>query len=280
MEEAALAAEELSSLLPLALERGELEVHYQPIVFLASGRVVGVEALVRWRHPERGLLPAAVFLPIAEQLGLVGELDRRTLAEACRTVAGLPPDDGAVRPLALFLHLDAVRLHDPTLPQEIAAALATAALAPPRLHLELQEEQLFADLEAALPRLRELKEVGIRLALDDFGTGSGAATALQELGVETVKIDRLFVSSLDRDGAEVALIQAVVRMATTLDLEVVAEGVEVEAQREALLDLGCGAGQGILFAAPMPGEELARFLAARAGGSATPSPPPGAEAPG
>jgi diguanylate cyclase (GGDEF)-like protein len=270
MEDAAVAAEELSSALPLALERGELEVHYQPIVLLASGCVVGVEALVRWRHPGRGLLPATVFVPFAKQIGLISEIDRRILVQACHTVARLPQVDGTVRPLALFLHLEAVQLHDPNLPQEIATTFVASGLTPDQLHLELPDDPLFTDLDAVLPHLRGLKEIGIHLALSDFGTGPAATTSLHKLGVDTVKINRLVVSSLDRDGAERALIQAVLNVATTLDLEVVAEGVEREAQREALLDLGCGAAQGMLFAPPMPADELVSYLATSSNGFGKP----------
>ncbi len=240
-----------------ARERGEFEVHYQPIVQVADGRVVGVEALLRWRHRQRGLLPAGVFVPTAEAMGMLAQLDLWLAREACREALSWPGGEHAP---AVFLNLAPERLRLPSLPVLLREILAETGLPPHRLTLEIVESARLEEIPEAAPRLAELKAVGVRLALDDFGSGYATLGLLQRFAVDMVKIDRIFVEGLTEEGGERTLVRAILRLAGALGLEVVAEGVEREEQKKALLALGCDLAQGYLLGAPMPATELAARL--------------------
>ena len=239
-----------------AVDRGEFEVHYQPIVDLAGERTVGVEALVRWRHPERGLLPPAAFLDLAESLGLMPRLGGWVLEQACRQAAAWQE---ATPGFELNVNLSASQLGRPELIGEVRDVLVSTGLPPHLLVLELTESVALTDLEESARVLGELKTLGVRIALDDFGTGFSSLSHLGTLPVDVVKIDRSFVQAMqDTSGASVA--EAVLQIARTFDLSPVAEGVEDAVQADRLRELKCAQAQGYHFAKPMPATELSALL--------------------
>jgi predicted signal transduction protein with EAL and GGDEF domain len=206
-----------------AIERRELVVHYQPIVDLHNGRVAGAEALVRWPRPDRGLVPPAEFIPLAEETGLVVELDRFVLRQACRQMAGWNADAG---PLLLHVNLSAHHLLRKDLAANVAAALGDSGLPPECLALEITESVLMHDLEVAIVRLQELKGLGVHLAIDDFGTGYSSLAYLRQMPIDAVKIDKSFVDGVAGGPEESAVARAIIALAGTLHLDTVAEGVE------------------------------------------------------
>jgi diguanylate cyclase (GGDEF)-like protein/PAS domain S-box-containing protein len=237
-----------------ALERDELVVFYQPIVETATRRWVGVEALLRWQHPTRGLLAPAEFLEVAEQTGLIVPIGQWVLSEACAQVQkwnhDLPPDEH----LAVSVNLSGRQLTEPDLAVSIAESLRQAEIDPRalRLVLEVTETLLPADEDEARRRLIELHELGIQLAIDDFGTGYSSLRYVRDLPISTIKIDRSFVSGLGYSDHDEAIVNAVTQLARTLGLRVVAEGVETEAQFAFLGRVGCDFSQGYLFGRPQP----------------------------
>ncbi|MDQ1650258.1 MAG: hypothetical protein QOG60_2315 [Frankiaceae bacterium] len=242
------------------LRRGELELHYQPVVELASGRVVGAEALVRWHHPERGLLGPDSFIALAEASGLIRELGAWVLRTACRQAM-----DPAFRAVGgpgeqvVAVNLSTQQLADPRLVELVSSVLAETGMAPHRLMLEVTETALFADTTAALTELQSLRRLGVRLALDDFGTGFSSLTYLKRFPLHELKIDQSFVAELMEDPASDAIVASVVSLARAIGLAVVAEGIETEAQRRWLIDIGCTLGQGFLFGRPVPADRFAEL---------------------
>ena len=242
-----------------ALARDELEVHYQPIVELATGRVTGAEALLRWRHPVRGLLPPGTFLPSAEAAGLMPDLDRWVMLQACRQAARwrrTAPD------FSVSVNISAGHLTTTTLVRDVTRALDDAGLPPEALALELTETALVTDTTAAAALLAELAELGVRVALDDFGTGYSSLAYLRSLPIHTIKIDRSFVSGLGDGAANDAVTRAVLDLAGTLGLHQVAEGVETADQAARLRGLRCTYGQGYHFSRPVPPELFLEILTA------------------
>lgn len=251
---------ELEQQLRHAFEHGEFRVHYQPEVDLARGTVTGAEALLRWEHPERGLLCAGEFVPVAEDNGMVVPLGSWVLEEACRTVAewcdrGLVDEHFVIR-----VNLSARQLDRPGLADEVAAVLAVTGLEPRRLCLEVTETALMQDADLGLAALGELHRVGVRLAIDDFGTGYSSLSFLKRFPLDVLKIDRSFVDGLPDDPEDVAIVTTILGLARSLGLAVTAEGVETEAQREALVDLGCSRAQGFLFSEAVPPEQIESLL--------------------
>jgi EAL domain-containing protein (putative c-di-GMP-specific phosphodiesterase class I) len=240
------------------LRRDELVLHYQPLVELGSGRIVGAEALARWEHPERGLLGPDEFIGLAEESGLIRELGAWVLRTACtdamRTTGGLAAGHG---PLQIAVNLSTMQLADPGLSGLVASVLADTGLPPHRLMLEVTETSLLANTAAALEELEGLRRLGVQLALDDFGTGYSSLTYLKHFPLHELKIDRSFVSELSIDQASDAIVASVIHLARGIGLSVVAEGVETEAQRRGLLQLGCSLGQGYLFGRPVPARDFA-----------------------
>ncbi|MGH9028532.1 MAG: putative bifunctional diguanylate cyclase/phosphodiesterase, partial [Acidimicrobiales bacterium] len=237
-----------------ALERAELEVYYQPILETRSLRTVGVEALARWRHPTRGLLLPGEFLEVAEQTGLIVPIGAWVLEEACRQVQEwnrpLPDDDK----LALSVNLSGRELAEPQLTEHVASIMSEAGIDSTDLQLclEITETLLLGDQDEARRQVEALHELGVRLAIDDFGTGYSSLHYVRELPVSVVKIDREFVSGIGTAGNDDAIVEAVVQLARALDLRVVAEGVETEAQHARLASIGCDYVQGSLFCDPKP----------------------------
>jgi diguanylate cyclase (GGDEF)-like protein/PAS domain S-box-containing protein len=235
-----------------------LQLHYQPVVDLASGRTVAVETLLRWEHSGEVVAPAD-FVPIAEETGLIVPIGNWVLRTACAQVAAwqrLPGWQG----LRLSVNVSARQLGHPEFASVVAEVTDGSLMARDTLWLEITESVLLDDVDEARDRLDRLRALGVRMALDDFGTGYSSLTYLRRFPVDAVKLDRSFVAGVAEDPGDAAIVAAVVRLAHALGKECIAEGVELEAQRAALLQLGCARGQGYLFSAPLPSAELAALL--------------------
>lgn len=243
-----------------ALERDELELYYQPVVSLAGGEIAGLEALVRWRHPERGLLEPSEFVSIAEESGLIEPIGRWVQERACRRARewhALRPDD---RPFDVAVNLSARQAAHRDLPATVAEVLARVGLEPQHLRLEITESVLLEESATAVASLEALNELGVRLVLDDFGTGYSSLAYLNRFPFHALKIDRSFVDALGIEQERTAIVEAIVGMARALSLEVIAEGVENEVQLEELRRLGCDYAQGHLFHPAMPDREIGRVI--------------------
>ena len=250
MDASAKARLSLEQDLRQALVNGGFEIHYQPLVNLRSGEVSGCEALLRWRHPERGMVSPAEFIPIAEDTGLINELGDWVLRTACNEAATWPAH------VRLAVNVSPVQLKCDTLALRIAGALAASGLEPRRLELEITEAVLIRDDEAALSILHQLRSIGVRIALDDFGTGYSSLSYLKRFPFDKIKIDRCFVADIADASGSPVIVQAVVNIASASNMTTVAEGVETEAQREMLRTLGCTEMQGYLFSKPRPAAEV------------------------
>jgi len=239
-----------------AVERDELCLFYQPVVDLATDRIRAIEALVRWEHPERGLVPPGEFIPLAEETGLVVAIGRWVLERATRRAARTWP--GYV---SVCVNLSARQLGQPDLAESVGAVLTESGLDPSRLCLELTESALMIDPAAAAATLQELKDLGAQLAVDDFGTGYSSLGYLKRFPLDALKVDRSFVDGVTTDPNDRAITEAVIQLAHTLGLTAVGEGVETAAQLEVLRALGCDRAQGFYFARPIrDGDELDRLL--------------------
>ena len=238
-----------------AMVDGGFDIHYQPLLDLGSNEVSGCEALLRWRHPERGMVSPAEFIPLAEDIGLINELGDWVLQTACHEAAAWPPH------IRLAVNVSPIQLKSPTLALRIMGALAASGLAPNRLEVEITEAVLIHDDETALAILHQLRAIGVRIALDDFGTGFSSLSYLKRFPFDKIKIDRCFVSDIEVDGSAV-IVQAVVSIAASRNMTTTAEGVETEQQKQLLKKLGCTQMQGYLFSAPKPALEVRRLLGA------------------
>jgi diguanylate cyclase (GGDEF)-like protein/PAS domain S-box-containing protein len=236
----------------------EFVLHYQPIVELESRHIVGVEALVRWQHPTRGLLQPSDFVGLAEETGQIVEIGRWVLQEACRQAASWRAQLGC--DLSVSVNVSARQIRQSGLVDDVQAALAASGLAPGALTVEITESALVRRREEMTAILESVTGTGVRLALDDFGTGYSSLSLLRDLPVRTVKIDRSFVHTIDAGPAQRAFVQAIVDLAEALQLIVVAEGIERPIQAAALLRIGCVLGQGYHFARPLPADALGRLL--------------------
>jgi EAL domain-containing protein (putative c-di-GMP-specific phosphodiesterase class I) len=249
MAAAMLRRHDLKEELAKAIAREEIIVEYQPIVSLESGAIGAAEVLVRWDHPVRGRVPPAEFIPLAEETGLIREVGRYVLGEACRQ-ARRWEDEGGAEPLRMHVNLSVVELRDPGLVTDILAELDETGLAPDQLVLEITETQLLRDAADSAARFEELRSLGVRVALDDFGTGYSSLSYLHSLPLDSLKIAKPFVDGLAGGGREAGFIAMIVDLARTLDLEVIAEGIETADQLAALRDLGAELGQGYLLGRP------------------------------
>ena len=245
--------------LRVALSNERLSLHYQPEVDLVTGDLVGMEALIRWQHPVHGLLPADAFVSLAEDAGIVAELGRWVLATACRTLAELDDADG----LMMRVNVSAVQLARPELVREVAAAIADTGIDPKCLCLEITETAVMTDVERAQAILAGLAALGVRVAIDDFGTGFSSLAYLKRLPVHELKIDKSFVDDVATDADGEAIVVSVLLLASSLELDVIAEGVEREEQRRALVELGCKRAQGHLFAPALSKADLAAWMRER-----------------
>ncbi len=253
MREEAIARLEMEAALRRALVHEEFRVHYQPLVRFETSEVMGLEALLRWQHPELGLVPADAFLTVAEESGLIVQIGAWVLREACAQAASWVTEAGGHAPLAVSVNLSARQLADDDLISIVEDALATSGLDPSLLVLELTETTLMADREHAIEVLRHLTDQGVRVGIDDFGTGQSSLIYLRSLPVHTLKIDRSFIEGLGRDPEGGAIVAAVVQLGHALGLSVTAEGIETPDQLAELRALGCDLGQGYYFAHPQPG---------------------------
>ena len=246
----ALAALELETQLTQAITRGEFVLHYQPQVRAADGVIVGCEALIRWRHPTRGLVEPDHFIPLAEELRLIVPIGTWVLGEAVRAARRW---QAAGRELPVSINLSSLQLRDVRFAETVQAALAEAGLPGRLLEVEITERMLMDDTDAVRATLAQLHALGVRVAIDDFGTGYSSLGALNQLPIDRIKIDRSFVRGLPQHAGNAAIARAIVMLAASLGREVIAEGVETEAQRACLAALGCPQLQGLLFGAPTEG---------------------------
>jgi diguanylate cyclase (GGDEF)-like protein len=239
-----------------AIGAGQLEVHYQPCVNLLDDRITGCEALLRWRHPERGFVSPAEFIPIAEDTGLINQLGEWVLATACAAAAGWPDD------IRLAVNVSPSQFKSGTLPLRVASALAAAGLPASRLELEITEAVLIRDDETALAILHQLRALGVWIALDDFGTGYSSLSYLQRFPFDKIKIDRCFVAHITEPEGSSSIVQAVLDLAAARHMKTTAEGVETEEQRRLLRSLGCTEMQGFLFSKARPVSEINELICA------------------
>lgn len=252
----------LESELRSAVERRELMVYYQPIVSVGDGAVTGVEALVRWLHPERGFVSPAEFIPIAEESGLIVEIDRWVLYRACRQLKLWQEDWPEANDLALNVNLSGRQFLQKDLVSDISSLLLRTRMDPRHLRLELTESVLLNSTSQVRESLAALKGLGVQLHLDDFGTGYSSLSYLHRYPIDAIKIDRSFINQMVQNGDSAELVRTIVSMAHNLRLKVVAEGVEMAEQLAVLRSLGCEFTQGFLFSKPLPPEELVKYLRA------------------
>ncbi|HEX8692359.1 MAG TPA: EAL domain-containing protein [Longimicrobium sp.] len=249
---------ELERTLRRALAQEQLRLHYQPVLEVASGRVIAVEALVRWQHPERGLLLPGDFLEVAEATGLIADVGAWVLAEACAQARRWSAEGHAH--LSVLVNLSARQFLKTDMVEEVRSVLAETGLRPERLELEITESLAMRDAAATAAALRELKALGVRISIDDFGTGWSSLDYLRRFPIDTLKIDRAFIADVDADHGGATIASAIIAMGHRLGMRVIAEGVERPAQLDFLRAQRCDAAQGFLFARPAPAEEIGAML--------------------
>ncbi len=243
-----------------ALEQGEFVLHYQPEVSLHDGKMVGFEALLRWQHPERGLLKPSAFVPLAEDTDVIAPIGRWVLEEACQQAKRWEEEHPLASPMTMEVNLSSKQLRRQGLARTVEEALTRAGVEAHTLALDITETVLIKASEDDAHALEALKKMGIRLYLDDFGTGYSSLSYLKSLPVDLVKVDRSFVKGLGEKATDTTLVRMIIDVCHTLGVEVLAEGVETSEQAALLRDMGCDLGQGYYFAGPLPGEELAEQL--------------------
>lgn len=256
MNATAIARLELESDLRHAIERAEFEVYYQPILNLKTGYIREVEALVRWRHPERGLIAPIHFIPVAEETGMILSIGQWVLIEACRQLRSWETTYPAQQPMVISVNLSARQFQSPRLVEDIARILEETETNPACLKLEITESVMMQDAEEAHAILSGLKGLGVQLAIDDFGTGYSSLAYLQRFPVDVLKIDRSFIDRLGHSVEETAIVHAIITLAKTLNLTVTGEGIETEEQLVQLIELGCDLAQGYYIAKPSTSEAV------------------------
>jgi diguanylate cyclase (GGDEF)-like protein len=239
-----------------ALPAGEFELHYQPVVNLASKEISGFEALIRWNHPSKGLISPASFIPLAEEIGFIVPMGEWVINQACTTAAQWPEN------LNIAVNISAVQFRNPGLMQVITGALAASGLNPARLEIEITETVLLHNKEATLAVLHQLRALGIRIAMDDFGTGYSSLTYLQSFPFDKIKIDRSFVKDITENSGSLNIVRAVAALANGMGMTATAEGVETTEQLERISSEGCTEMQGFLFSRPLPAREIERLFLA------------------
>ncbi|MDS4057891.1 MAG: GGDEF domain-containing phosphodiesterase, partial [Candidatus Contendobacter sp.] len=249
----------LSNELRQALEQDEFVLHYQPQIELATGRPVGVEALIRWQHPQRGLIPPGRFISVAEETGLIGPIGEWTLRAAC--AQGRRWQDAGLPPLSVSVNLSARQWLQPDLENQVIDALQSVGLEPRWLELEITENLLMRDTDKMIETMRRLRAGGVRFAVDDFGVGYSSLRYLKRFPVSRIKIDQSFVRDIPGDPDDAAIATAIIQMGKSLRLTVVAEGVEAPEQLRFLGEQGCDMAQGYHFSKPLPAEECTEYLA-------------------
>jgi diguanylate cyclase (GGDEF)-like protein len=237
-----------------ALPAGEFELHYQPVVHLETDAISGFEALVRWRHPQKGVIPPAQFIPLAEETGFIVPLGEWVVRQACATAVRWPAHT------RISVNLSPVQFRNSGLVQVVVGALAASGLAPDRLELEITESALLEDSDATLATLYRLRELGVRIAMDDFGTGYSSLGYLQSFPFDRIKIDRSFIKDVAEGVGSLNIVRAVSALAKGLGMETTAEGVETSEQRDTVRSEGCTEMQGFLFSRPRPAHEIEQLL--------------------
>jgi diguanylate cyclase len=250
----------LESKLQSALERDEFQLYYQPQANLITGRIIGVEALLRWRHPELGMISPAKFIPIAEETGLIVPIGEWVLRSACSQTQAWRTSTRI--PIRTSINLSARQFKQHNLVGIVSQALTESGLDPDMLVLEMTETSVMEDVDATVAILRELKEMGVHISIDDFGTGYSSLSYLKRFPLDTLKIDQSFVRDVTTDDNDAAIAKAIIAMANSLQLKVIAEGVETEEQFHFLRQSGCHAMQGYLFSPPVPAREFENMLSA------------------
>jgi EAL domain-containing protein (putative c-di-GMP-specific phosphodiesterase class I) len=254
---------ELEAELLQAVERQEFTLVYQPIVELDEARIIGFEALLRWIHPTRGVIPPLQFIPLAEQTGVIIPLGRWVLAEACRQGAAWQRTEyGRRAALTMTINISGWQLDHPTFIDDVRTALQSSGLPANNLVLEITESAIIRDYEHVTSRFQALKAIGVRLAIDDFGTGYSSLAYLHRFPVDILKIDKTFVDGVGRGGRDAALARTIIALGDMLSLRTVAEGIEQAEQRSQLQSLGCGLGQGYYFAKPLSAADAEALLSA------------------
>jgi EAL domain-containing protein (putative c-di-GMP-specific phosphodiesterase class I) len=241
------------------IARREFQLFYQPVVNIENNRIVGVEALLRWHHPDRGMISPAEFIPVAEETGLIVPLGEWVIRQACFDAANWPDE------IKIAVNLSPVQFRDRDLAQVVISALAASAVAPSRLELEITEEILLGHGRETLAILEQLRKLGIQIVMDDFGTGYSSLNYLRLFPFDKIKIDRSFVKDLsDGNDLSLAIVQAVTRLAKVLKVPTTAEGIETKVQLELVRAAGCTEFQGYLFSRPKPADEITQLLQTRA----------------
>jgi EAL domain-containing protein (putative c-di-GMP-specific phosphodiesterase class I) len=244
--------------LRLALERDEFIIHYQPLVDLISGRIIGAEALLRWQSPEHGMIPPGRFIPIAEETGLIVPIGQWVLRQVCRQ--GRAWRDGGFLNLRLAVNISVIQLHSPGFVEMVIQEVADSGLPPEWLELELTESVLISEVDHTLDVINQLKRLGIGIAIDDFGTGYSCLAYLHKLKTDKLKIDRSFVMDMAADAESDAIVTTIIEMARTLNMTTLAEGVETAEQAERLKRYGCKEVQGYLFGHPVAADQFGRLM--------------------
>ena len=263
MRESVLERMSVENELKRAIEQWEFEVYYQPKVTLKDERIVGFEALLRWRHPVKGIIPPLQFIPLAEESGLIIPIGIRTVREVCETIRKWQDEFPQETPLQISVNLSVRQFQDQHLIEEIQKILAETKIPPSTLQLEVTESVLVIEPERALEIVKELRGMGVGLMIDDFGTGYSSLSYLHKLPFDTLKIDRSFISTMGEDHAAFEIVRAIILLAESLGLHVVAEGIETRLQAEELRNLECKFGQGYLFAPPLTLAAAQRMLTAQ-----------------
>jgi EAL domain-containing protein (putative c-di-GMP-specific phosphodiesterase class I) len=262
----------MESELRRGIERGELRLLYQPVHSLATGKLVEVEALVRWEHPQRGMISPADFIPLAEETGLILPLGHWVLHEACRQVKLWQTEVPRLAELWVAVNVSGRQFARVEMPAEVTVALAETGLCARHLKLEITETTIMESGDPAIGELNILRDMGVQFHLDDFGTGYSSLGYLHRMPIEALKIDQSFIAAMGADRTGTSIVQAIVALAKSLDMRVVAEGVENESQVEFLRGIGCDFAQGYYFARPLTGEQFLKFVSG-VGGMGNPAIP-------
>jgi len=243
-----------------AVERDQLLLHYQPVFSLSTGGVVAVEALVRWQHPERGLIPPLEFIPIAERTGLIGEIGKWVLSRACQQLKSWEREFGYEAPQSVWINVSPKQFAQKDLSNQVAEMFTTLEFEPRRIKFEITESIMLEDIELATRTLGELRRLGVQVFMDDFGTGYSSLTYLGQLPLDGIKVDRSFVSRMGNDVRQAQLVGTIITLIRNLGLEPIAEGVETNEQAKLLRDMGCAFAQGFVFCRPVPPREIDALL--------------------
>ena len=264
---------DLDTALHHVVDRGEVEIHYQPLVSLADRRIIGAEALVRWNHPDHGLLLPNQFIQLAEDNGTILEIGRTVLEQACRQAKAWQEKFGIA--LQMGVNLSARQFQQVSLADDIAGVLRSTGIDPSKLSLEITESLAMDDVDVTTTILTRLHALGVRLAIDDFGTGHSSLGYLARFPIDEVKIDQSFIRDIEQDPVKSAIVSAVVALSQAIGSTTVVEGVETQAQLEELRNLGCDMAQGFFFARPVSASAFDRLLTANLNPSSAPPGPPG-----